>query len=183
MAFLTAAALAAMGFRSIGKNLEISDRASFYGNSNISLADDVRIDDFCVVSAGTGGLSIGQHVHVAVHSSIIISDFCNISSRVAIYSSNDDYSGAAMTNPTVPAVYTNVHHAAVFLGRHVIVGSGSVVLPGVTLHDGVAIGALSLANRDCAPFGVFAGNPLRWIKDRQQGLLELERQFRGSTQA
>lgn len=186
MAFLTETALAEMGFRSIGKNLKISDRASFYGHANISLADDVRIDDFCVVSAGMGGLTIGQHVHIAVHSSIIgagtivISDFCNLSSRVALYSSNDDYSGAAMTNPTVPAAYTDVRHAQVFLGRHVIVGSGSVVLPGVTLHDGVAIGALSLVNRDCAPFGVFAGNPLRRIKDRQQGLLELERQFLAS---
>jgi galactoside O-acetyltransferase len=74
-----------------------------------------------------------------------------------------------------------VHSAPVRLGRHVIVGSGTVILPGVTLHDGVAVGALSLVNRDCAAFGVYAGIPVRPIGTRSRKLLELERQFREST--
>jgi galactoside O-acetyltransferase len=65
----------------------------------------------------------------------------------------------------------------VFLGRHVIVGSGSVILPGVTLEDGVAVGALSLVTKDCEAFGVYAGNPARRIKERKRDLLELEKLF------
>lgn len=183
---LSREAIERMGFASVGDNVQISDRASFYGSARITLGSNVRIDDFCVLSAGIGGISIGQHVHIAVYSSLIgagkitLSDFCNISSRVSIYSSNDDYSGATMTNPTVPSEYTGVTHADVLLGKHVIVGSGSVILPGVTLEDGVAVGALSLVNRNCEAFGIYAGNPARRVKERKRDLLELEQQLMAS---
>jgi len=179
-------AIEALGFAAVGENVQISDRASFYGINRISIGDDVRIDDFCVLSAGIGGIAIGNHVHIAVFSSLIgagnikLSDFCNISSRVSIYSSNDDYSGATLTNPTVPSEYTGVTHADVFLGKHVIVGSGSVILPGVTLEEGVAVGALSLVTKNCAAFGIYAGNPARRISERKRELLELEHKFLSS---
>lgn len=183
MAMLNREDLEQIGFASLGENLQISDKASFYNAAKISLGDDIRIDDYCVLSAGKGGIHIGQHVHIAVFSSLIgagkitLGDFCNISSRVSIYSSNDDYSGAAMTNPTVPSAYTRVTNADVLLGRHVIVGSGSVITPGVTLEDGVAVGALTLVKRNCKAFGVYAGNPARRIKERSRDLLEIERRF------
>lgn len=183
MAIMVREAIAQLGFASVGENVQISDRASFYGASRISIGSNVRIDDFCVLSAGAGGINIGAHVHIAVYSSligagkIILSDFCNISSRVSIYSSSDDYSGSTMSNPTVPNEYTGVTHADVFLGRHVIVGSGSVILPGVTLEDGVAVGALSLVNKNCEAFGIYSGTPVRRTSGRKRDLLELERAF------
>lgn len=183
MAMLSQEVIERMGFASIGEKVQISDRASFYGAARISLGNNVRIDDFCVLSAGVGSISIGKHVHIAVFSSLIgagkitLSSFCNISSRVSIYSSNDDYSGITMTNPTVPREFTRVTHADVFLGEHVIVGSGSVILPGVTLEDGVAVGALSLVTENCKAFGIYAGNPARRISERRRDLLELEKRF------
>lgn len=186
MAMLSREAIESMGFASLGKDVQISDRASFYGTERITLGSNVRIDDFCVLSAGIGGVSIGQYVHIAVYTSLIgagkitLSDFCNISSRVSIYSSNDDYSGVTMTNPTLPSEYTGVTHADVLLGKHVIVGSGSVILPGVILDNGVSVGALSLVNRNCAAFGIYAGNPVRRIKERKRNLLELEQRFLAS---
>ena len=183
MTMLSREAIKALGFLSVGENVQISDRASFYGAHRIRLDNNIRIDDFCVLSAGAGGISIGMHVHIAVYSSLIgtgkitLSDFCNISSRVAIYSSNDDYSGVAMTNPTIPNEYTGVTHADVLLGRHVIVGCGSVILPGVTLEEGVAVGALSLVYERCEAFGIYAGNPARRIKERKRDLLKLEQRF------
>jgi dTDP-4-amino-4,6-dideoxy-D-glucose acyltransferase len=183
MAMLSREVVEGLGFASLGENVQISDRASFYGVNRIVVGNNVRIDDFCVLSAGLGGIRIGQHVHIAVYSSLIgagkitLDDFCNISSRVSIYSSTDDHSGATMTNPTVPSAYTNVKHADVFLGRHVLVFGGSVILPGVTLEDGVVIGALSLIKRSCQAFGIYAGNPARRIKERKRDLLELEQRF------
>ena len=183
MAMLSREAIEQMGFSSVGDNVQISEKASFYGTARIILGTNVRIDDFCVLSAGVGGINIGQYVHIAVYSSMIgvgkitIMDFCNISSRVSIYSSNDDYSGATMTNPTVPSEYTGVTHADVLLGRHVIVGSGSIILPGVTLEDGVAVGALSLVTKSCKAFGIYAGSPARRISVRKKNLLVLEESF------
>lgn len=188
MARIDQDAIDKMGFASVGMNVALSDKASFYNCPQISLGNNVRVDDFCVLSAGEGGIAIGNNVHLAVFSSLIgrgriaLSDFCNISSRVSIYSSSDDYSGSTMTNPTIPAEFTGVKHADVVMGKHVIVGSGSIVLPGVTLGDGVAIGALSLVQRDCDPFGVYAGCPARFIKERSRNLLDVERAFLDSLQ-
>lgn len=183
MGFLTEKQLNEMGFAALGCNVLISDKASMYSVHRIKIGNNVRIDDFCVLSAGEGGIEIGNYIHIAVYSSLIgagkitLSDFVNISSKVAIYSSNDDYSGAFMTNPMVPAEYTNVTHADVYLGKHVIIGSGSVVLPGVTLHEGAAVGSLSLVTKDCEAFGVYIGAPAKIIKTRKQNILNLEEAF------
>ncbi|OMQ23064.1 acyltransferase [Serratia oryzae] len=180
MAFLTEEQLRNIGFFSIGTNVLISDKASVYGASRIKIGNNVRIDDFCVLSAGQGGIEIGSYIHIAVYSSLIgagkimVSDFCNISSKVAIYSSNDDYSGEYMTNPMVPSVFTNVTDDVVLLGKHVIIGSGSLVLPGTTLNEGVAIGAFSLVTSECEEFSIYAGVPAKKIKNRKRKLLELE---------
>lgn len=180
MAFLTVQQLSTMGFAELGINVLISDKASIYGASRIKIGSNVRIDDFCVLSAGEGGIEIGNYIHIAVYSSLIgagkitLADFTNISSKVAIYSSNDDYSGEYMTNPMVPAEYTNVAHADVTLAKHVIIGSGSVVLPGVTLHEGAAVGSLSMITKDCEAFGVYIGTPAKKIKNRKRELLALE---------
>jgi len=180
MGLLSRKQIEEMGFSHVGENVRLSDKASYYNCKNIVIGDHVRIDDFCVLSAGVGGIEIGSYIHIAVYSSLIgagkieLRDFSNISSKVAIYSSNDDYSGTSMTNPMVPDENTNVSHADVIIGRHVIVGSGSVVLPGVTLDTGVAVGALSLVTRNCEAFGIYSGVPAKRIKERKRDLLELE---------
>lgn len=183
MAWLTQEKIEQMKFLSVGKNVFLSDKASFYNCSKIELGNHVRIDDFCVLSAGEGGIAIGSYVHIAVYSSIIgkgriiIDDFCNISSRVALYSSNDDYLGEYLTNPMVSTQYTNVESADVSFKKHVIIGSGSIILPGVTLGIGVVVGALSLVTESCESFGVYVGTPAKYVKKRKQNLLALEKAF------
>lgn len=181
MAFLTRQQLLEMGFSEMGDNVLISDKASIYGAERITIGNHVRIDDFCVLSAGSGGIEIGNYVHIAVYVSLIgagkitLSDFCGLSSKTAVYSSNDDYTGESLTNPMVPEKYTKVEHSDVFFGRHALVGAGSIVLPGVTVGEGVSVGALSLVNKDLEPFGIYIGTPARRIGERKKKLLELER--------
>lgn len=190
MAWLCLAEMEELGFSEVGENVLISDKASLYNCANISIGDNVRVDDYCILSAGDRGIQLGDYIHIAAFSlligvgKILIEDFAGLSSRVSIYSSSDDYSGAAMTNPMVPEQFTGVVHDDVSVGRHTIIGSGSVVLPGVVLGDGVAIGALSLVAKNCEAFGVYSGNPLRRVKDRKRNLVQLEEDFlssKGST--
>lgn len=189
MAFLDPDGLAAMGFASLGENVLVSDKASIHGAARITLGSNVRIDDFCVISAGAGGINVGSHVHIAAGASLIgaglitLEDFCNISGRVSIYSSSDDYSGATMTNPMVPDPFKDVTTDPVRLGRHVIIGCGSVILPGADLDDGCAVGALSLVSGIWPRFTVLAGAPAKRLRSRKQDLLDLERQFLASLQA
>ncbi len=183
MAFLTAQQIQQLGFQHVGKDVKISDKASFHGHSKISIGDYSRIDDFCVLSAGDGGIYIGRNVHIAVYTSLIgkgrieIKDFANLSSRVAIYSSNDDYSGNSMTNPTVADEFKNVSHGPVTLGRHVIVGVGSAILPNVEIGDGSAVGALSLVSKSVEAGVIVSGVPARKIKTRSTKLFDIERDF------
>ncbi|MFJ4153802.1 acyltransferase [Pseudomonas sp. NPDC089752] len=183
MGFLSRIEIEAMGFACVGKNVQLSDKASYYNCAGISIGDNVRIDDFCVISAGAGGIEIHSYVHIAVYclltgaGKITLGDFSGLSSRVSVYSSSDDYSGASLTNPTIPDEFKGVVDADVFLGRHVIVGSGSVLLPGAVLEEGVAVGALSLVSKCCPAFGIYSGVPAKRIKERKQSLLELEAQF------
>lgn len=187
MAYLSEKELHALGLNNFGKNVKISTRASIYRAERISIGNHVRIDDYCVISAGDGGIFIGSYVHIAVYSSLIgrekieLSDFSGLSARVSIYSSSDNYSGKYMTNPTVPDEYTGVHHMPVSLGRHVIIGTGSVILPGTVLEDGVAVGALSLVKGRCREFGIYSGTPAKRISERKKNLLELETKFISST--
>lgn len=181
MAYLTQQQLEQLNFKYLGKNIKISDKASIYNAKNIHLDDNCRIDDFCILSAGVGGIYIGKYVHVAAYSSLIgaenitLADFSGISSRVSIYSSSDDYSGEFLTNPTVPENYCNVDSQPVYIGKHTIVGAGAIVLPGAKLNIGVAIGALSLVlGKEYPEFKIYAGTPAKAIKERKRDLLELE---------
>ena len=187
MAFLSKEQIESMGFNSVGENTLLSDKASYYNCKNIDIGNNTRIDDFCVLSAGEGGIKIGSYVHIAIGVSLIgneiitVKDFAGLSSRVSIYSSNDDYSGKYMTNPMIPSELTNVTHGAVSIGKHVIIGSGSVILPNVILEDGVAVGALSLVTKNCTEFGIYIGTPAKRVKERKRNLLNLEQElFRDS---
>jgi galactoside O-acetyltransferase len=183
MSILNQEELAALGFKSVGKDVRISSKASFYNCANIEIGDSVRIDDFCVLSAGVGGIKLGSYIHIAVFSSLIgaekieIHDFCNISSRVSIYSSSDDYSGESMSNPMIPDDFKVVFSAPVIFEKHVIVGASSVILPGVHLMQGVAVGAMSLVQDSCPEFSIVAGIPAKKVKDRHTNLLKLEGEF------
>ncbi len=187
MGFYTQADLARFRFRSLGKDVKISEKASIYGAERISIGDHSRIDDFCVLSAGDEGIEIGRYVHIAVYSSligqskIVMKDFAGLSSRVSIYSSTDDYSGEALTNPTVPPAYLKIISKEVILEKHVIIGAGTIILPGCRLQEGSAVGAQSLLTKDCEPFTIYAGVPAKRIKARSRKLLELEKNFLGET--
>lgn len=180
MSFYSIDELSELGFKSLGKNVRLSKKATFYNTENISIGDNSRIDDFCVISAGIEGIYIGRNVHIACFCSLIgqeritLADFAGLSSRVAVYSSSDDYSGQFMTNPTVPSEFTGVDSRPVFIGKHAIIGAGAIVLPGTFVDSGVAIGALGLVKGHCDAWQVYAGSPLRAVKSRKKNLLELE---------
>ena len=71
MAFLSAIQIQQIGFLYTGNNILISDKASIYNPGQISIGDNCRVDDFCILSAGTGGIYLGRNVHLACYVSLI----------------------------------------------------------------------------------------------------------------
>jgi acetyltransferase-like isoleucine patch superfamily enzyme len=181
--FYTKEELHAIGFKKFGENVHISNRCSIYNPQNITIGNNVRIDDFVVLSASTE-LIIGDYVHIACYSSIIgkgvviLEDFVGISGRVSIYSSSDDYTGLGMTNPLIPNEYKKVTYGDIIIKKHSIIGAGSVVLPNVTINEGASIGALSLVKKDCEEFSIYSGNPAIKIGKRLKRFLRYEEEFK-----
>ena len=184
MGFYTQEEVKKIGFRKVGNNILISDKTSIYNPGNIEIGNNVRIDDFCIISAGQGGIKIHNNVHIACYCSLVggecieMLDFSGLSSRVSVYSSSDDYSGEYLTNPTVDPEFINVISRPVSIGKHVIIGSGSVVLPGVSLSCGVSVGALSLVTKSFGPFLMIGGIPSKVIKKRSEKIIDLEWKYK-----
>ena len=179
--FYTPEELKELAFKAIGKNVLISRYARIYSMKDIEIGSNVRIDDFCLLS---GRIKIGNHVHVSAYASlcggdkgIVLEDFVNISEKVAIFAKTDDFSGATLTNPTIPDKYKNVFEAEVILKKHSIIGVGSSIMPGVILGEGSVVGAKSFVKKSTEPWSIYAGLPAKKIKARKKDLLKLEKLF------
>jgi acetyltransferase-like isoleucine patch superfamily enzyme len=173
-----------LNFCHMGKDVVIWEKAKIVNPEVISIGNSVIIDDFVFLMGGNK-TEIGDFVHIASFTSITgggvftIEDFSGLSGGVRVYTGNEDYNGGCLTNPTVPSPYRIATRSFVCIKKHAIVGSNSVILPGVTIGEGAAIGANSLVIKDCEPWKVYFGNPAKPIKNRpKEKILELEDQLK-----
>ena len=181
--FYSLSELNKIGFKKVGENVLISKKVSIYSPQDMSIGNNVRIDDFCILS---GKLELANYIHIACYTAlfggdkgIFIGSYSTLSSRVSVYAKSDDYSGEFMTSPMIPNCYTNVISSEVIIADFVIIGSGCVILPGTNIKEGVACGSLSLINKNLEPWSINVGIPARKIKDRSKKLLQLKDEFIG----
>lgn len=177
--FLFQEEIAEMGFKSCGKDVKISRFARFYSPDKISIGDNVRIDDFCILS---GNITLGSHIHISAYvalygaKGIEIGDYSGISPKSIVYSAMDDFTGDYLIGPIHPDELTNVTGGLVRIGNFVQVGSNVIVFPNLTISEGSVVGACSLVNRDIEPWSISYGVPAIKHKDRRKGLLNLLKQ-------
>jgi galactoside O-acetyltransferase len=181
MAFLTESELHSMGFRSLGRNVRVSERASIYEPELMTIGDNSRVDDFCVLS---GEIVLGRNVHLAVYnnltagrSSITLGDFSTLAYGCHLVAQSDDYSGETMVNTTIPDKFKRETSEPIVIGRQVVLGTATIVLPGVHIAEGTSAGARTLFTNSTEPWTIYVGTPARKLRDRSKALLELERQF------
>lgn len=177
MAFLPSSSLKNLGFISIGDMVAVSEYATFHNPNTISIGSNVRIDDFVVI---TGKVEIGNFVHIGSHCSLLASDgrielgdFSGLAPGCRLFTGSDDYTGEMLTNPTIPHELRRVKSGDIVVKEHAILGASSVVLPGVVIHEGASIGALSLVSKDLGAWTINVGSPCRKIGDRKTDLLSL----------
>lgn len=181
MAYLSTSELKELGFAYIGKNVKISDKASLYNCDQISIDDNSRIDDFCIVS---GKVKIGKYCHITPYclvaggiKGIEMEDYATLAYRVNVFAQTDDYSGSSMVNSLIPKKFKTETFAKVSIGKHVIIGTGSTIMPGVTVSEGCSVGAMSLITKATSPWGIYAGIPAKRIKERKRDILNIEQEF------
>jgi len=173
--FLSLKELKSLGFKSYGDNVYISRHACFYTPELMEIGDNVRIDDFCLLS---GHIKIGNYVHISAYSALYarngieLKDYSGLSARVTIFSASDDFSGKYADGPLLPTETRNVIGSKVIISKYVQVGSGCTIFPGVHLHEGAAIGAMSLIQKDIPAWKIAIGIPAKVLKDRKKELIQ-----------
>ncbi len=147
----------------------------------INIGDNVRIDDFSILS---GNITLGSHIHISAgtylfagNAGIEMEDFTGISSHSSIYAISDDYSGNVLIGATISKKYKNIKEKKVYIKKHSQVGAACTILPGTTIETGCAIGANSLLLKSTKAWSIYFGSPAKFIKPRSQNLLLLEKEF------
>ena len=168
--------LANLGIKSYGVNVKLSRYARLYSAESISIGDNVRIDDFCILS---GHISLGSNIHISAYVAlygsmgIVLEDYTGISPMSVIYSAMDDFSGDFLIGPIHPQELTNVTGGRVLLKKYSQIGTHSVVFPNLTIGEGSVVGACSLVNKSLDSWGIYYGVPAVRIRNRNKGLLRL----------
>ncbi len=160
-----------LGLKSFGKNVLISKKASFYNPELITIGNNVRIDDYCILS---GNISIKNNIHISAYvalygkGGIVINDYSGISARTTIYSLTDNFSGDNLIGVMVPDEFRNLISGPVVLEKYSYVGAHCVILPDVTINEGTVIGIMSLVNKSTEPWSVYVGIPAKKVKERNK---------------
>lgn len=168
-----------LGVKFVGENVRISKDSVIVGLDNISIGSNVRVDSYNTILAGRNELIIGSNVHIEPHSSIIchfgvrIGNFCTISHGVRLFTASANYSGEFFTNVFPDPKFQQPIAGSITLEDHVIIGANSVVMPGVRIGEGAAVGALSFVRKSLEPWQIYAGNPLRTIRERERSVKEI----------
>lgn len=107
---------------------------------------------------------------------LTIGRYCSIADKVEILLGGDHRLDWVSTYPfaAMPGLWPGVdaprdYHASrgdVSIGHDVWLGSGCLILSGVTLGHGAVVAAHAVVTRDVPPYAVVAGNPARIVRRR-----------------
>lgn len=107
---------------------------------------------------------------------LTIGRYCSIADKVEILLGGGHrldwattYPFAAMDGLFPDAEAPEDYHVArgdVTIGHDVWLGSGCLILPGVTIGHGAVVAARAVVTRDVPPYAVAAGNPARAVRTR-----------------
>ena len=169
--------------KEIEMTFKIYDDAKIINRDKLKIGHKSQIDDFVFFNCGEESV-LGDFVHIASFCSIIgggkfyMDHFSGLSAGCRIITGSDDFSGKALTNPTVPPKYTSVKKSTVRIGKHAILGTNVTVLPGVTIGEGAAVGAGALVRKDLEPWTIYVGPDCKPLKSRPSStILALEKEL------
>jgi len=181
--FFSESELKNINFKRIGKKVLISKNVVIVGASNISIGSNVRIDGYVHLIAPKKELKIGSYVHIGAFSylsaqeGIELKNFSGLGQSVKLYSVNDDYSGNSLANPTTGDKFKNLKKGKIVIGKHVIIGANSVILPNVNISGGASIGSFTLVNKNLKENYIYFGIPAKPLIKRSKKIFLLEKKF------
>lgn len=169
--------------RHCGENVIIGKTVRIRYPELVSIGDNSIIDDFTYISTqleieGMVHISAGCKLIGGPQSKVVMRKYSTLSPNVVIAAGSDDYVGGIATPLVGKEFKGDVEYGTVEIGRHSIVGAGSVILPNVMFGEGAAVGAMSLVKKDLEDWWLYAGIPGRKLRQRdRQQICKLEIEF------
>lgn len=146
----------------LGKNVRIFDFANLYG---CEIGDDVKIGAFVEIQKGS---RIGHRCKISSHSficeGVTLEDEVFIGHNVVF--TNDRYPRAASNGKLQSEA--DWMCIPTLVKRGASIGSGAVLLCGITVGEKAMIGAGSVVTRDVPAGAIVAGNPARVLIPRSK---------------
>ena len=105
-------------------------------------------------------VSFGGDVLLYANASIEIGDNTMIAHHVMFHTSTHDYNDHPM--------WTKRIDKPIKIGKHVWIGTGAIIIPGIIIEDYAVVGAGSLVTSNVPEGAIVAGNPARIIKYRDK---------------
>lgn len=145
---------------------------------HVVIGDYSIIDDFTYISCE---LELGRHCHIAPnvtisggHGRVTLGDFAGIAAGCSIHPASSDYLSASLDLPSVPeAVRFGGTAEPIRLDAHVLLGSHTVVLPGVHLPIGCATSAFTVVRKaKYAEWTLYGGYECRKLCVRNHSRLD-----------
>jgi acetyltransferase-like isoleucine patch superfamily enzyme len=156
----------------VGRNVYLAPRVLVFENNDggpIILEDKVAIYRDVILETGQLGnikVGTGSSIHPgcqlkAYVEPVEIGDGVMIAGNVALYSYDHGM------EPDLPIRRQPlVSKGAIIIGNDAWIGTGSVILSGVTIGDGAIVGAGSTVTKNIPVGGIAVGNPARVIRYR-----------------
>ena len=109
----------------------------------------------------------GRNIHLGKN--VFINSGCNFQDQGGIYIGDGTFIGhqvilATLNHDIDPYKRADIHPKPIHIGKRVWIGSGAIVLPGVTIGDNSIIGAGSVVTKDVPENCIYGGNPAKFIK-------------------
>lgn len=146
----------------LGRDVKIYDFVNLYG---CAIGDETKIGTFVEIQKGA---RIGARCKIGSHSficeGVVLDDECFVGHHVCFI--NDRYP-RAVNDAGEMATDADWEVVATHVGRGAAIGSGAIVLCGVTIGAHALIGAGAVVTKDVAAHAVVAGNPARLLRFQQ----------------
>lgn len=181
--FFQRSELLKLGFSYVGKDCKISKKISIYGAKG-KIGNRVRIDDDVIIK---GKVIIGNNVHIARgctlsggEEGIYIDDFSAVSNFVQFFTGSDNYMYPAIPSATLSKnlqkKYCKIYLAKILIGKSVLIGTMSTILPGADIGDFSSVGAYSIIYKKIEE-GFYYSNNNKIVK-KKRNLLKIKSLYR-----